>query len=255
MVLLENHNHALPLSTSASSIAVVGPLADNAATSSGPTSRSATTSPRARSVTVLEGIKNARPERDGHVRAGLRCRCTDTTGFGAAVDAAKAAAVTVVVRRRAVRRHRRGVVAQRHRPARPAAGAGRGDRGDRQAVRGRADERPAADDRLAGRQRAGAARGVVARDRGRRRRRRRAVRQGRPRRQAADVVPAQRRADPDLVQRAADRSSGRPEQQVHVEVPRRRQHPAVPVRVRAVVHHVLALEPAPVERPSGATVR
>ena len=37
-------------------------------------------------------------------------------------------------------------------------------------------------------------------------RRRRPVRQGRPGRQAADVVPAERRADPDLVQRAADRA-------------------------------------------------
>ena len=36
MVLLENHNHALPLSTSAPSIAVVGPLADDPLDQLGP---------------------------------------------------------------------------------------------------------------------------------------------------------------------------------------------------------------------------
>ena len=156
--------------------------------------------------------------------------------------------MTVRRGRRAVHRQRRGVVAQRHLAAGPAARVGTGDRRDRQALRGRADERAAADDPVAGRQRACAARGVVSRDRRRRRGGRRAVRQDRSRRQAADVVPAQRRADPDLLQRAADRPARRPEQQVHVEVPRRRQHTAVPVRVRALLHHVLAVEPAPVEQ-------
>ena len=37
--------------------------------------------------------------------------------------------------------------------------------------------------------------------------------------------PRQRRPDPDLLQRAADRPAGGPEQQVHVEVPRRAQQP------------------------------
>ena len=75
-----------------------------------------------------------------------------------------------------------------------AAGADRRDQGDRQAVRRRAVQRPAAD---AGRRRrllAGDPRGLVPGHRGRQRGRRRAVRQGQPGRQAAGLVPAQRSA-------------------------------------------------------------
>ena len=60
--------------------------------------------------------------------------------------------------------------------------------------------------------------------------------------------PRERRADPDLLQRTAHRPPGRSEQQVHLEVPRRAEHASVPVRVRAVLHHLLAVEPAPVGR-------
>ena len=48
-------------------------------------------------------------------------------------------------------------------------------------------------------------RGLVRRRRGRQRRRRRALRQGQPGRQAAGLLPAQRRPDPDLLQPRADR--------------------------------------------------
>ena len=85
-------------------------------------------------------------------------------------------------------------VAQRHRPARQAAGAHRRDQGDRQAVRRRAVQRPPADADQRRRLLAGDPRGVVPGRRGRQRRRRRAVRQGQPGRQAAGVVPAQRSA-------------------------------------------------------------
>ena len=70
----------------------------------------------------------------------------------------------------------------------------------------------------------------------------RSVRQVRPERQADDVVPPERRPDPDVVQRAPHRPAVRSEQQVHVEVPGRVELAGVPVRVRAVVHDVLDLE-------------
>jgi beta-glucosidase len=98
MVLLNNNNHALPLNTSVPSVAVVGPLADDPSDQLGPDvpigySASDLTSV----VSVLNGIKAAVPHATVTYAQGCDATCTSTSGFDAAVSAAKAAAVTVVV--------------------------------------------------------------------------------------------------------------------------------------------------------------
>jgi beta-glucosidase len=104
MVLLENHNNALPLSTSTSSVAVVGPLADDALDQLGPDvpigydTNPSDFSSVDKIVTVRQGITNALPSgATVNYAPGCDTTCTDTSGFGAAVDAAKSSAVTVVV--------------------------------------------------------------------------------------------------------------------------------------------------------------
>ncbi len=211
MVLLKDDNKALPLSTGTKSIAVVGPLANNPSDQLGPDQPIGYDLALGKVVSVVDGIKAAAPNATVTTAPGCDPNCTSDAGFADAVNAAKNADVTVVVLGEPAVGFGRGVVAQRHRPPRRPAAAGAADRRHRQALRGRADERASADDPVAGRQRASAAGGVVPGHRGRRRGRRRPVRQGQPRRQAADVVPAQRRADPALLQRAAHRAAGRPE--------------------------------------------
>ncbi len=103
MVLLNNNNHALPLSKSTSNIAVVGPFADDPLDQIGDdVPIGYDTTPAAlettdKIVSVLDGIKAAAPNAAVHYQQGCDATCTDTNGFGAAVNAAKAAAVTVVV--------------------------------------------------------------------------------------------------------------------------------------------------------------
>ena len=107
MVLL-NNNHALPLSTSTSKIAVVGPLADDALDQLGPDvpigydTAAADLKTSDKIVTVADGIKAADPA--ASVRSVSGCNtftvtdpCSETSGFGAAVAAAQASDVTVVV--------------------------------------------------------------------------------------------------------------------------------------------------------------
>ncbi len=96
MVLLEDHQKALPLSTSTPSVAVVGPLADDAADQLGPDQPIGYDVTKGKVVTVLQGIKAAAPGATVTTAQGCDTACTNTSGFGAAVDAAKAAAVTVV---------------------------------------------------------------------------------------------------------------------------------------------------------------
>jgi beta-glucosidase len=102
MVLLNNNNHALPLSPSTSSIAVVGPLADDPLDQIGddvPIGYDTTTSDLTTTdkiVPVLDGIKAADPGANVTYAQGCDTTCTDTSGFGAAVAAAKASDVTVV---------------------------------------------------------------------------------------------------------------------------------------------------------------
>ncbi|HEX5191915.1 MAG TPA: beta-glucosidase BglX [Solirubrobacteraceae bacterium] len=107
-VLLNNQNHALPLSTSTSKIAVVGPLADDALDQLGPDvpigydTTTADLKSKDKIVTVADGIKAADP--GASVTTVPACAtftvsdpCNETSGFGAAVAAANAADVTVVV--------------------------------------------------------------------------------------------------------------------------------------------------------------
>jgi beta-glucosidase len=107
-VLLNNSNHALPLSTSTSKIAVVGPLADDALDQLGPDvpigydTTTADLKPTDKIVTVADGIKAADPGASVTTVAGCPTftvvdPCNETSGFGAAVAAARAADVTVVV--------------------------------------------------------------------------------------------------------------------------------------------------------------
>jgi beta-glucosidase len=98
MVLLNNQNHALPLSTRVPSIAVVGPLGDDASDQLGPDVPIGYSSSDLTSVVpVLDGIKAAVPHATVTYTQGCDANCTSTSGFGAAVSAAQAAAVTVVV--------------------------------------------------------------------------------------------------------------------------------------------------------------
>jgi beta-glucosidase len=98
MVLLNNDNHALPLSASVPSIAVVGPLADNPSDQLGPDVPIGYSAQDLTSVTsVLKGIKAAAPHATVTYAQGCDTACTSTSGFGAAVSAAQAATVTVVV--------------------------------------------------------------------------------------------------------------------------------------------------------------
>jgi beta-glucosidase len=111
MVLLNNTNNALPLNSTTSSIAVVGPLADDPADQLGPdvpigydlTPGDLKTKDDI--VSVSDGIKNADPGATVSTEPGCTtftvadpCNSPGaTSGFGAAVAAARTADVTVVV--------------------------------------------------------------------------------------------------------------------------------------------------------------
>ncbi len=107
MVLLEDHNNALPLSKSTSSIAVVGPLADDANDQLGPDVPIGYELSSGKVVSVLQGIKSALPSSATVNYApgcdittttnGVPTPCTSSAGFPAAVAAANASDVTVVV--------------------------------------------------------------------------------------------------------------------------------------------------------------
>jgi beta-glucosidase len=98
MVLLNDNNHALPLSTGVPSIAVVGPLADDPSDQLGPDVPIGYSSSDLTSVVpVLDGIKAAAPHATVTYAQGCDTSCTSTAGFAAAVSAAQASAVTVVV--------------------------------------------------------------------------------------------------------------------------------------------------------------
>jgi len=98
MVLLNNQKNALPLSPSTSSVAVVGPLADDPSDQLGPDVPIGYSSSDLNSVvSVLNGIKSAVPNATVNYAQGCDTACTSTSGFGAAVSAAQASAVTVVV--------------------------------------------------------------------------------------------------------------------------------------------------------------
>jgi beta-glucosidase len=97
MVLLNDNNNALPLSTGVSSVAVVGPLADDPSDQLGPDVPIGYSLDQGKVVSVLNGIKAAVPNATVTYAQGCDTSCTSTSGFGAAVSAAQASAVTVVV--------------------------------------------------------------------------------------------------------------------------------------------------------------
>ena len=110
LVLLNNNNHALPLSTSVGKVAVVGPLADDALDQLGPdvpigySESSADTGPGGadKIVTVRQGIENIVGQgnvnyADGCTNFTVADPCTEDSGFSAAVQQAQNSAVTVVV--------------------------------------------------------------------------------------------------------------------------------------------------------------
>ena len=110
LVLLNNNKNALPLSPSVGKVAVVGPLADDALDQLGPdvpigystTPADLAAGGADKIVTVRQGIENVVGSGnvdyvDGCTAFTLTDPCNETTGFGAAVAAANASAVTVVV--------------------------------------------------------------------------------------------------------------------------------------------------------------
>jgi beta-glucosidase len=97
MVLLQDQNKALPLSTGVSSVAVVGPLADDPSDQLGPDVPGGYVLAQGKVVSVLDGIKAAVPNATVSYAEGCDTTCDSTAGFGAAVSAAQAAQVTVVV--------------------------------------------------------------------------------------------------------------------------------------------------------------
>jgi beta-glucosidase len=97
MVLLKNDGPVLPLAKTTGSVAVVGPLGaatyDLNGTWAGLGTGAWTTPP----VTVVDGIKAAAPGATVSYTPGCTVDGTDTGGFAAAQQAARAADVTVVV--------------------------------------------------------------------------------------------------------------------------------------------------------------
>ena len=97
MVLLQDTNHALPLSPGLGSVAVVGPLANNPTDQLGPDVPIGYDPTKGKIVTVLDGIKAAVPHAAVTYAQGCDPNCTDSSGFAAAVAAAQGAQETVVV--------------------------------------------------------------------------------------------------------------------------------------------------------------
>ncbi len=97
MVLLNDNDHALPLSSSLHSLAVVGPLADDPSDQLGPDVPIGYDITQGKVVSVLDGIKSALPGATVNYAQGCDANCTSTTGFSAAVSAAQGADATVVV--------------------------------------------------------------------------------------------------------------------------------------------------------------
>jgi beta-glucosidase len=97
MVLLEDRSHALPLSNGLHSVAVVGPLADDASDQLGPDVPVSYNIDEGKVVSVLDGIKSALSGGSVTYAQGCDANCTTNSGFPAAVSAAQGADATVVV--------------------------------------------------------------------------------------------------------------------------------------------------------------
>ncbi|MDP0499808.1 MAG: glycoside hydrolase family 3 N-terminal domain-containing protein [Verrucomicrobiota bacterium JB022] len=94
IVLLKNDRKVLPLSKDIASLAVIGPLADDAHSAIG--NWAAAGRPED-AVTVLEGIRRALPDTEIHFTKGADVATEDTSGFVRAVEAARAADAVVLV--------------------------------------------------------------------------------------------------------------------------------------------------------------
>ena len=258
MVLLKNSNGRLPLDPSKKT-AVIGPLADSQHDMLGPWWGRGVDGD---AVSVLTGIREQSPgatyaqgcsiaDEEPPNNSPAR-ECGSDAGFAEAVATAQAADQVVLALGESRGMSGEAASEDRDRPAGAPGGAGQADRRDRQAVRGRAVQRPAADARQRGRGLAGDPRGLVPGRRGRQRRGRRAVRQGQPGRQAAGQLPAAGRPGADLLQPRAHGPAVRRDPEVRLALPRPADlRAAVRVRVRAQLHEVRRHEPA-VERARAA---
>jgi len=94
IVLLKNAGRALPLSKTLHTLAVIGPLADDAASALGPWAGDGHPED---AVTVLTGIKQAVPGTRVLYAKGAGVRDADTTGFAEALRTARAADAVVLV--------------------------------------------------------------------------------------------------------------------------------------------------------------
>ena len=250
MVLLQNKGGILPLNP-AKKTAVIGPLAKNQHDMLGPWWGVGRDSD---AVTVFDGINAQSP--GATYAEGCKLSntepphtdaegCGSDAGFAAAVAAAQAADQVVLALGET--REMSGEAAARSTLDLPgqAGGADPGDQGDRQAVRRRSLQRSPARPGGRGRRHARAPRGVVPGRAGGPRSRRRGVREGESRREAARVVPTDARAGADLLQPRADREAVQRGLEVQLAAPR---HPelrtALRVRLRAQLHDVRGLGPA-----------
>jgi beta-glucosidase len=93
MVLLKNDNNALPLSSDLKSVAVIGPLGDNAADPLGPWAGQGKAEDV---VTVRKGIETALPGATVSYAQGCDPECASEGGFAEAVTAAQSAEATVL---------------------------------------------------------------------------------------------------------------------------------------------------------------
>ena len=250
VVLLKNQGNVLPISTPKKT-ALIGPLGDAASDMLGPWWGRGDPLD---AITLQAGMQAQNPattytagctmtHNDLDDPAG-ECATVDIAAVTAAANAAEQVVIAV-----GETREMGGEAEVRSNldlPGKPAGDHRRGQ-GHRQAVRGRAVQLAPADAGPRRRRGARDPRGVVRRGGGGQRRRRRAVRQGQPGRQAAGLVPAQRRADPDLLQPRADGPAVRRGVEVRLAPPR---HPvvraAVRVRLRAELHDVHRRQPAAV---------
>jgi beta-glucosidase len=97
MVLLNDNDNSLPLSKSLTSVAVIGPLGDDPSDQLGPDVPIGYDINQGKVVPVLDGIQQELPGANVSFTQGCDTTCTDTSGFGAAVTAAKKAQEAVVV--------------------------------------------------------------------------------------------------------------------------------------------------------------
>ena len=226
-VLLKNDGPVLPLNP-AKSTAIIGPLGDSAHDMLGPWWGKGDD---ADAVSLFAGMKAQNANTTFTPGCTLSNNelydpaneCASDAGFAAAVNAAKAADQVVLAlgetREMSGEAEARSMLDLPGKQEELLAAV----KGDRQAARRRALQRPPAAARRGAAEHPGHPRGVVRRRRGRQRRSRRALRQGQPGRQAAGQLPAQRGPGADLLQPRADRPALRSGAALQLAPPRHRR--------------------------------